>query len=87
MSIVVAHRDPDWSNEYVTFGAPVEIFTLDYGRADLRDPEEFAEWAESHLATVRELYERGTPEAIAAGDHIAQAVVEARLNYHGEPDE
>lgn len=54
-SIVVTVRDPDWSNEYAIFGEPVEIIDIDAGRSDLRNPEEFAEWKDSHLMTAAEL--------------------------------
>jgi hypothetical protein len=40
-------------NEYRVFGpAPVETIDIDAGRADLRDPDEFAEWRQAQLAVA-----------------------------------
>jgi hypothetical protein len=82
--IIVCHRDPDASNDFVVFaeGQPSpKIIDIDYGRADLRDKEQFSEWRDSLLDEVTALYGLGTPNAVAAGQHIANAVAEAIVNY------
>ncbi len=82
-SIVVVTRDPDASNDYAEFGLPVLTHDIDLGYADLSDEEEFGEWAESHLATVKQLRdldealglpEELRPEAEQAADHIESVV-------------
>jgi hypothetical protein len=85
--IIVCHRDPDSSNDFVVFaeGQPApRIIDIDYGRVDLRDTEEFNEWRDSLLDEVSALYKLGTPNAIEAGQHIANTVAEAIANYDHE---
>lgn len=80
-SIVVTVRDPDWSNEYAIFGEPVEIIDIDAGYADLRDPEEFAEWKETHLGMARQLIQNhSSAEAWAAADYIRSVVASYEEN-------
>jgi pantothenate kinase type III len=53
---VVIIRDPDFGNDIHVFGDTrglVATFDLDLGRADLRDPDEFAEWAENLAIDAR----------------------------------
>jgi len=83
---VVCHRDPDSSNEYLVFGDDdndprIEIYDVDYGYADLRSVEEFAEWRESHLERAAELLKKGDRASTACAGHIAQAVADAMDNY------
>ena len=88
-TIVVCHRDPDSSNEFVTFGEPVEIIDIDYGRADLRNADEYKEWANGLLSTATHLIlnlrcDGDDAAADAAGDalvHIAKAVTQAAENF------
>lgn len=61
--LVIVTRDPDFSNEYATFDGDVEWYDIDAGYADLRDPEEFAEWRNSHLASAKSFREEGREEA------------------------
>lgn len=83
-SIVVTVRDPDWSNEYAIFGEPVEIIDIDAGYADLRDPEEFAEWKDSHLTAAAELERQafifGRTHAREAADYIRSVVASYEEN-------
>jgi hypothetical protein len=65
---VVCVRDPDWDNDYTTFGGEVSIIDIDRGRMDLRDPSECIEWAESHLTAVKD-----EDEAVQA--HVADIVL------------
>ena len=46
--IVVVIRDPDYANEYHTFGH-VNIHDIDTGGMDLDDLDDAREWAESHM--------------------------------------
>lgn len=83
--IIICTRDPDSSNEYATFLSPGEdeptIHTLDYGRSDLSDPVEFAEWRNSHEQDAFALIRLRTTEGIRAGTHILDALAEAAENY------
>lgn len=83
-SYVIAIRDPDWSNEFLTFGHYVEIIDVDFGRADLRDPDEFAEWRDSLLAEAERLSPLGdaheTPAAQAARK-LREIVAQAELDF------
>ena len=50
---VVVIRDPDSSNEIFVFGEDdAVIIDIDLGRMDLRDPEEFEDWADSQKSGV-----------------------------------
>jgi hypothetical protein len=66
--VVVVFRDPEWSNEFFVEprGYEVEIHDVDFGRADLDDPEEAAEFYASHAARAEELRKLGFPEAANA---------------------
>ena len=85
--IIICHRDPDSSNEFVVFaeGQPdPQIHDIDYGYADLRDPEEFEQWYENHRAYAEHLKAKvGTPNALRAAAHVIEAIDEARENYQG----
>jgi hypothetical protein len=85
VAYVICYRDPDSSNEFSVHGAPVETIDVDYGRSDLRDRDEFEEWAESHMSHAGELFLRGTEAAVLAAAALVEAVAEARENYgHAE---
>lgn len=79
MIVVICVRDPDDSNSYSVYGGEVEIVDVDLGRADLRDPDEFSEWFESHLSTANELREKGETEA---GDAL-EALIREQADYKG----
>lgn len=81
---VVVIRDPDSSNEFHTFGderGQVVTFDLDLGYADLRDPIEFAEWAESRALDAQDTRTGGAAALIAS---VVREV--ARENDHPIPD-
>lgn len=50
--LVVVTRDPDYANDYRTFGGQVETYDIDMGRMDLNDKDEAVEWAAGHLDEV-----------------------------------
>lgn len=65
---IVIIRDPDFSNEIHIFGDDEGVcatFDLDLGRADLSDPDEFAEWAESQALDARDTRTGGAATLIA----------------------
>ena len=80
-TIVICMRDPDASNEYRVFGGEVAILDIDYGYADLRDPGEFAEWADSHLQTAESYARSPSDQYQQAAIFIRELVAEARGNY------
>lgn len=84
MNVVIVVRDPDYSNEFHTFGETPKIVDVDFGRADLRDPAEFGEWSESLAGQANELIATGTPEGWAAADWIANEINQARVNFGHE---
>lgn len=67
---VVCVRHPDHSNGFTMFGG-VTIHDVDYGRSNLADPDEYAEWAQSWGTEIAQLRERG---AHAIADCVAEAV-------------
>lgn len=76
---VVIIRDPDFSNDIHVFGdedGAVCAFDIDLGRADLSDPDEFAEWAESR---AHDLLDTRTGAAAA----LIASVVRETARYHG----
>lgn len=75
-SVVIVVRDPDSSNDYTTIGRPVYCYDVDCGYADLRDPEEFAEWAEGHRASAKQMRESGNPIMLRAADEIESIVAQ-----------
>lgn len=68
---IVCIRHPDFANEFEVFGGSVEIHDVDYGRSNLADPDEYAEWADGWQTTIAELRERGKQ---AVADCLAEAV-------------
>ena len=66
---IVIIRDPDFDNEVGIFGDDEGIcayFDIDLGRADLSDPDEFAEWAESRKFDVKHTRTGGAATLIAS---------------------
>ena len=51
--IVIVTRPSDSSNEYAVFGGEVEVHDIDLGYLDLRDTEEFLDWAEGQLGAAQ----------------------------------
>lgn len=60
--LVICIRDPDYDNEFMVFGE-ANIYDIDLGRSNLRDPEEYAMWAESHGESADQLEAEGNIEA------------------------
>lgn len=78
MGVVIVIRDPDSSNEFVTFGVEARIIDVDFGRADLSDVEEFSDWAEGHSMEAATLRLMGEVEAAA---YLSGLIEEARDNF------
>jgi hypothetical protein len=70
-SVVVVVRDPDASNEYRTFGAPVYTVDMDLGASDLSDPDEFKEWADGQHEEAERLRAAGWS---TAADYIEEVI-------------
>lgn len=71
--IIICLRDPDSSNEFLTFtkgSHEPRIIDVDFGRADLRDPEEFAEWKASLLDEAEFLARQSTLNAQDAAKEL-----------------
>lgn len=87
MAVVITYRDPDASNEHAVYtNEGEEVFTVDvdYGRMDLHDAVEFAEWRESKEADVAVLRARGDYASDKAAQALEGAIAEAAENYgHG----
>lgn len=81
-SVVIVIRDPDFSNEYETFGAKIEYHDIDAGASDLRDPGEFLEWAEGHLEAARDYEARGWKDVAAS---IRSTVASYSERFRTEP--
>lgn len=79
--IIVVERHPDRSNDFHTFTDPpvISIVNVDYGRTDLSDYGEFAEWAENLESHAGDLI--GTPAGNEAADYIRGLVVQAKEDY------
>jgi hypothetical protein len=69
--LVIVIRDPDYDNEYATFGGEVETYDIDCGRMDLDAEDEATMWAGSHLIAALELRDQGR---IDAAEYIEEAV-------------
>jgi hypothetical protein len=69
--LVIVVRDPDYDNEYATFGGEVETYDIDCGRSDLDAEDEATMWAGSHLIAAMELRDEGR---IDAAEYIEEAV-------------
>jgi hypothetical protein len=54
----------------------VAVCDIDYGYVDLRDPAENRDWCEGLLEEVAALRRVGTPNALAAAQHIEEVVAE-----------
>lgn len=81
-TIVISMRDPDASNEFRTFGDPdITIIDVDFGRADLRNPDEFAEWRLGHLEQADRLWKTRTPAAVEAAAFLVDVIEQARLDF------
>jgi hypothetical protein len=76
--VVVVIRDPDSSNEFVTFGSKVEVYDIDLGRMNLADEDEFAQWADGHLSAAADFRLAGRNDV---ADAISGAVREAAANF------
>lgn len=72
---VVCIRHPDHGNEFVTFGQ-VKVHDVDYGRSNLADPDEYAEWSRSWEPEVAQLRAQGA-------DKVADCIIEAVRNGEG----
>lgn len=70
--IVIVVRDPDASNWYEVFDGEVETYDIDCGNADLRDRDEFLEWADSHLTCANEMEARRPLAADFIRDTVLQ---------------
>jgi hypothetical protein len=79
-SVVIVVRDPDASNDYTVLGRPVYTYDVDCGYMNLDDPEEFADWAENHRASAKQMRESGNPLMFKAADQI-ESIVE---QYEGD---
>lgn len=80
--IVIVVRDPDASNWYEIFDGEVETYDIDCGNADLRDRDEFLEWADSHLTCANEM-EAARPRA---ADFIRDTVLQYAQSGYLEAD-
>lgn len=75
--IVVVTRPSDSSNEHVVFGGPVEVYDIDLGYSDLRDADEFLEWAQGHLEAAQAMLDQHGPGPYGeAAAHIRSTVEE-----------
>lgn len=74
--IVVVIRDPDYSNEFHTFGI-ANTYDIDAGRFDLDDTEEAREWAETHMYHALQY-------AYAGHQDVADLIEETVSDYVGE---
>lgn len=88
--LVVVVRDPDASNQIDVYGGEVLVHDVDLGYMDLRDPDEFLQWAPSHLEWANQ-HDGVYPDAAVAvrdlvfqliPDEIHKQVYDARI-----PDE
>lgn len=57
-SVVICIRDPDYENEFVTFG-DVRVLDIDLGRSSLNDDDEWYEFRESHMEEANKLITEG----------------------------
>lgn len=73
--VVVTIRDPDASNEYMHFGpGAVNVVDIDAGHMDLRDPEEYNEWAEGLLSAASQWEQSAHPAGKSVGTLIRDIV-------------
>lgn len=81
--IIIVTRHPDFSNEFETFVDEPNLVTVDvdYGRRDLRDRQEFGEWANDLTVLAGELDLLGSRAASDAARRITELVVQARDDY------
>lgn len=89
--LVIVVRDPDYDNEYATFGGEVETYDIDAGRMDLNAEDEATMWAGSHLIAAMELRDQGRIDAAeyieeTVSNHVdedilKEARVEAKADY------
>lgn len=83
MTVIICVRDPDASNEFFVHETPTQIIDVDFGRADLRDPDEFEEWATSLRLEATRIHALSPGAAM----RLHNIVDEAAFNYGHQPDE
>lgn len=79
--LVIAVRDPDYSNEFHVYGGDVEIHDVDLGRFDLGDLDEYLPWAAGHLGAADSFSEAGYSGAASllrrvVEDHCPTAITD-----------
>ena len=74
--IVVVIRDPDYANEFHTFGI-VNTYDIDTGGMDLEDEYEAEEWAETHMYHALRYAYQGHQD-------VADLIESTVSNYVGE---
>lgn len=76
---VVVSRPEDDGNDVRTFHADVITHTVDFGRSNLSDRDEFLDWAKSHVEWADAL-----PAGSAAAEHVIDLVLTENENReHG----